>query len=43
MNEERELAAKQGVASPVFDTIEGTHECYNDNMSHIIENMSERD
>ena len=43
MNEERELAAKQGVASPVFETIEGTHKCYNVNMQHIIENMTERD
>jgi len=39
MNEERELAAEQGNESPVWDSIEETHQCYNDNMSHLIENM----
>lgn len=43
MNEERELAAAGGYTSPVFDTIEGTHACYNDNMQHIIKHMNERD
>lgn len=41
MMEERELAAQGGYESPVFDTIEGTHECYNKNMEHIITNMKE--
>lgn len=41
MNEERELAAEQGVESPVWDCIEDTHACYNDNMSHIIRNMTQ--
>lgn len=32
MNEEREIAAQQGVPSPVWDTIEDTHNCYNTNL-----------
>jgi proline dehydrogenase len=43
MMEERALAKTQGVASPVFDTIEGTHVCYNTGMEHIIKNMTEKD
>ncbi len=43
MNEERELAADQNLESPVWDTIDGTHSCYNQNMEHIIRNMSEQD
>lgn len=39
MNEERELAAKLGYESPVWDTIEQTHACYNNNVSHLISNM----
>jgi proline dehydrogenase len=41
MNEERALAAEQGVESPVWDTIEDTHNCYNECMVHIIENLKE--
>lgn len=36
MNEERELAAKQGIESPVWDTIEDTHKCYNTNLEYIL-------
>jgi proline dehydrogenase len=43
MNEERELAEQQGVESPIWDTLEETHKCYNENMQHIITNMSEND
>jgi len=43
MNEERELAAEQGKESPVWDTIEDTHKCYNTNMSLILSRMTEKD
>lgn len=43
MIEERELAAEENYESPVWDTIEDTHSCYNKNMEHIIRNMSEQD
>jgi len=43
MNEERKLAEANGYESPVWDTLEGTHNCYNSNMSHIIENLAEDD
>lgn len=39
MNEERELAASQGSESPVWDSIEETHNCYNENLEHIIRSM----
>lgn len=29
MNEERQVASQKGIESPVFDTIEDTHHCYN--------------
>lgn len=41
MLEERALAAEQGVESPVWDTLEDTHKCYNDSMAHIIDNLEE--
>ncbi len=41
MNEERTLASEQQVESPVWDTIEDTHTCYNGAMEHIIRNMRE--
>lgn len=43
MNEERELAEQGGYESPIWETLEQTHTCYNDNMSHILTNMSEKD
>lgn len=43
MNEERELAHKGNYESPVWDTIEDTHKCYNQNMEHIIKNMTKND
>jgi proline dehydrogenase len=32
MTEERELAAKAGKESPIWDTLEDTHKCYNTNV-----------
>ena len=41
MSEERILAAENNYESPVWDTIEETHSCYNDCMNHIIGNIQE--
>ena len=41
MNEERDLAAKNNYESPVWDKIEDTHSCYNDCMTHVINNLPE--
>jgi hypothetical protein len=41
MLEERALAAEQGVESPVWDALDDTHKCYNDSMTHIIDNLEE--
>ena len=43
MNEERELAHKGNYESPVWDSIEETHKCYNQNMELIIKNMTKKD
>lgn len=43
MNEERALAEENGYESPVWDSIEESHECYNSAMAHIIENLGEKD
>ena len=43
MNEERELAAEQGTESPVWDTIEETHKCYNTNLEYIMRQMKSTD
>ena len=43
MNEERELAQKGNYESPVWDTIEETHRCYNQNMELMIRNMTKQD
>lgn len=42
MNEERALAAEAGVASPVWDTIEQTHACYNKCLAHVLHNLDEK-
>ena len=39
MNEERELAQSKGLESPVWDDIEATHKCYDDNVQTIITSM----
>ena len=41
MNEERGLAEEHGYESPVWDTLEDTHVCYNECLAHIIENLEE--
>ena len=41
MSEERKLAKENGVESPVWDSIEETHACYNDCMLHALENVQE--
>ena len=38
MREERELASNNNYESPVWDTIEDTHKCYNDNLNLLINN-----
>ena len=43
MNEEREIAAEQGDESPVWDSIENTHHCYNNQIEHLITNMNHQD
>ena len=43
MNEERELAAKEGLESPVWDTIEDTHNCYNENLRLLLTQMKHED
>ena len=40
MNEERKLAKENGLESPVWDSIEETHACYNDCMKMAIDNVS---
>ena len=41
MNEERELAEEHGYESPVWDSIEDTHICYNECMTHVIDNLTD--
>ena len=39
MNEERELAKQYGYESPVWDSIEDTHKCYDECLAHVIRNL----
>lgn len=39
MNEERALALENQYESPVWDSIEDTHSCYNNVMNHVIDNI----
>jgi len=41
MNEERTLANESGVESPVWDSIEDTHSCYNDCLKLAAEHVKE--
>ena len=41
MREERELAEKANLESPVWDSIEDTHSCYNDCLMMALENVKE--
>jgi hypothetical protein len=43
MNEERELAAKEGKESPIWECIEDSHSCYNKNLKSLLENVSGHD
>lgn len=39
MNEERALAEKYNYESPIWDTIEETHQCYDECLTHVIRNL----
>ena len=43
MNEEREIAKAQNKESPVWDTIEDTHKCYNTNLELALTQMKPTD
>ena len=43
MNEERRLAKDGNYESPVHETIEDTHNCYNNNLKLLAENLGPRD
>ena len=42
MNEERTFAEEKGVESPIWDSIEDTHKCYNTCLKYIISNCEEK-
>jgi len=39
MNEERALAQLHNYESPIWDSIEETHKCYDDCLNHVISNL----
>lgn len=41
MTEERNLAERNGLVSPVWPTIEETHSCYNDCLKLVLNNLKE--
>lgn len=43
MIEERKLAEEGGYESPVWDTIEETHKCYNNNLLEILRELGPND
>lgn len=43
MNEERRLAQEGGYESPVHQTIDDTHSCYNTNLKLLAENLGPKD
>lgn len=43
MNEERSIAKRDGVESPVWDDIKDTHKCYDQNMQLLIPSMKPTD
>ena len=43
MNEERDLAAQKGHTSPICESIEETHESYNQSMQMVFEEVQEND
>ena len=42
MSEERARAAEQGIPSPVWGSINQTHDCYDTCMRHILDNLDEK-
>lgn len=43
MNEERMIAERDGIQSPVWENIEGTHACYNSVIDLVVPNMKPTD
>lgn len=43
MVEERRLAVEKNYASPVWDSLEETHSCYNSNAKLLIDNLKNGD
>lgn len=43
MNEERLVAKNLGLESPIHETIEDTHKCYNTNLQLLAEHLGPRD
>ena len=43
MVEERKLAEEGKYESPVWETIEDTHKCYNENLDHLLDTVNEND
>ena len=43
MMEEREIAQRDNISSPIWDDIEGTHSCYNGNVEYVIKHMCNQD
>jgi proline dehydrogenase len=43
MEEEKELASKHNYESPIWETIEQTHECYDSNLMNLINASNEKD
>lgn len=39
MNEERALAVENNYESPVWDSMDETHTCYNNVVKHVIDNI----
>jgi proline dehydrogenase len=39
MNEERALAAENNYESPIWDSMDETHTCYNNVVKHVIDNI----
>lgn len=39
MNEENKIAKQKQIESPIWNTVEDTHKCYNDNMKLLLENV----
>ena len=42
MTEERHLAMQEGRESPIWESLEQTHECYNTNLSACLEHLKDQ-